>query len=349
MNYLFNFSLEKSLINFYFILLIIQVLGIYTIPSLFNELLIFIILFYSIYEVLRKGIIKSNITLLYIFLTPIYIILGIIIYQNINVTFLKDLSLFLIFILVYEKNFEKLLSHLIKISYTCLPIFLIALFVEVNNVEFSVDSFRDIQDRNVSLINYAYIIIILNPLVKTNYFFSFLKYVFLFLFMLLCIKTLTLTGLIISLFALINDIYRFNKKISLFILISLLFFAFFYSFEYLNLIVDRLYGVDFYYSQNPRIYEIIYFFNNVNYLLLLFGLGIGSLIDNPFYGILPFVTSDKIDMIHIGYFHLIFKGGLIMLVTFIILQYRVLKINFYTNIITLIMIILKKFILDVRN
>jgi hypothetical protein len=157
--------------------------------------------------------------------------------------------------------------------------------------------------------------------------------------MLLCIKTLTLTGLIISLFALINDIYRFNKKISLFILISLLFFAFFYSFEYLNLIVDRLYGVDFYYSQNPRIYEIIYFFNNVNYLLLLFGLGIGSLIDNPFYGILPFVTSDKIDMIHIGYFHLIFKGGLIMLVTFIILQYRVLKSNFDSNIITLIMIL----------
>ena len=344
-NYLVNFNLGKRLIDFYFILLLIQVLGFYTFSNLYQELLIFIIIIHSAFEVVRSESFTNNTSLLYLFLTPSYFIMGLIIYQDLNVTFLKDLSLFLIFLIVYEKNYEDLLSYIINLSYKCLPICLIGLLIEVSNVEFTLDSFRDIQNRNVSVINYAYILIIINPFVKTNHIISLIKYVFFILYIVLCIKTITITGLIITFVVLMNDIYRFNKKISFIIFISVIAIIFSHFSDYLYVFLDRFSGDDFIYSQNPRIYEILYFLKNINYFSLFFGLGIGSVVDNPFYSILPNVTSDKIDMIHFGYFHLIMKGGLIMIVTYIILQYRVLKSNINSDMITF-MIVLNVLILS---
>ena len=57
----------------------------------------------------------------------------------------------------------------------------------------------------------------------------------------------------------------------------------------------------------PRVFEINYFLSNLEFKNLIFGYGIGSLLENPFYYELSGVESRYYDALHNGFFHVLYN------------------------------------------
>lgn len=277
-----------------------------------------------------KGLPIPKFSLLLLAIFPIYFALG---FENIfsnKFSFYRDFLIVLFLILHNRSINEGLFKKIINLTIRYLPLFLALLLIEFNNVSFNYDLIRDIDERNYRIVNYCYLVILITPIIKTDLFTKTLKYLFISIFFIYSAATLSITGLILSSFILLYSIFKFNKIIFYLFVSILIAFIVFYFANYIALLILRIQGYDFILNTNPRIFELQSFFKNLNFFNWIFGLGLGSTVSNPFYGILPSIKSNMIDMVHIGYFHLIMKGGITLFIYFIFLQIKLLKNHNYS-------------------
>lgn len=325
---LIKFRVVNFLIDIYFIFFTFKIIWRDLIPEIILEGLVFLILVKLCFNKIRYNKISSFESKFFFFITPTYLILSFINYQSLNLTVVKDLGLFLSFILICDKKSQHdYLLQVIMWIYRILPICIIILIVEYFNTQESSGIFRDIANRNYPLFNYSYLLILLYPIGQRNILDKYTGLVYITIFGLLCLKTLTITGFALCLLVIFGQFYKYNRLITGVVTLGITIFFYNKITNTLPDIISRLSGEDFKYFQNPRLYESILYFKEIDFLTFLLGKGIGSIIPNPFYGILPNIITKNIDMIHIGYSHLIMKGGFLMLVSFLIVQLKVLNRN----------------------
>ena len=164
-----------------------------------------------------------------------------------------------------------------------------------------------------SYIMFAYDLIYLNFLLILRYT-SLIRYekVILFLnialFTLLAMLTVSRSMALSGIFMLAVVFFISKSKYKALILIFL-FFLFYYQYQqliyFMGEFLIRISGQDLImFSEEPRLHEIKYFFDNSSNLELLFGKGVGGQTPNPFYDFISGVSEKYIDIIHFSPLHL---------------------------------------------